>query len=186
MQPVTDQDVKNLADAIQSAASHRPSFLDYVPVVSAMIAALSAGIAAVTAFVSIRMTRSLAREARGNKLLPIIIFYRRAGGVWTLKNIGEGTASGVFIRNYIAADRVLNEVALYPVAPNQEIRLDYLEGADKLVARYVNIFGQDPHYTICARNDNDLKSGEYTADAGADFSKGHEGDVGKWKITRLS
>jgi hypothetical protein len=41
--------------------------LNYVPVVSAEIAALSAVIAAVTSYISIRVCR---REARGNKLLP--------------------------------------------------------------------------------------------------------------------
>ncbi len=47
----------------------------------------------------------------------------------------------------------------YPIAPGQQIKLDCLKDAGKLVANYVNIYGQDPHHTVCARNENGLKAG---------------------------
>jgi hypothetical protein len=80
---------------------------------------------------------------------------------------------------------VQDEVELYPVVPGQEIKLDYLKGADRLVANYVNIFGQDPHYTNCSRNTNETKSGELREKSTASFTTGHESDVEKWPMTRL-
>jgi hypothetical protein len=133
---------------------------------------------------SIRITRRLAREARGNKLLPIMVFYRAAEAKWILKNVGEGTALNVSILNY-SGDQLKNELELYPVGPGQQIRLDYLKGADKLVANYVNIYGQDPHYTICAMNDNGLKAGKFEGKPSQSFSKGHESEIDKWPVTRL-
>jgi len=76
-------------------------------------------------------------------------------------------------------------VELYPVAPSQEIRLDYLQGADKLIAGYVNIFGDDPHTSVCSNNANEFKPGELDQINGA-FSKGHESDAEKWPVTRLN
>jgi hypothetical protein len=155
-----------------------PGWLSYIPVVSAVIATASAA-------TSVWLTRSLAREARGNKLLPVIVFCRRAERVWTLKNVGEGTARSVLVRNYSVGTRVQDQVELYPVAPGQEIRLDYLRGADKLIAGYVNIFGQDPHLTICSRDANEFKAGRLDAISGS-FDTGHESDVQKWPVTRLN
>jgi hypothetical protein len=76
--PTDQQLVSQLADAIRKAGSGQPNWLSYVPAVSAAIAALSA-------FVSVWVTRNLAREARGNKLLPTIVFCRGPELVWILK-----------------------------------------------------------------------------------------------------
>jgi hypothetical protein len=176
--PTDQQLVSQLADAIRKAADGHASWLSYVPVVSAAIAALSA-------LVSILVTRSLAREARGNKLLPMMVFYRGAELVWILKNVGEGTALNVSVLNY-SGDQLKDEIELYPVAPGQQIKLDYLRGADKLIARYLNIYGQDPHYTICSRNVNGLKSGRFEEKNTGSFAKGHESEIEKWPVTRLS
>jgi hypothetical protein len=151
--PTDQQLVAQLTDAIRKAAETHTSWLSYVPVVSAAIAAISATI-------SVWLTRKLARESRGNNLLPMMVFYRGAELKWILKNVGEGTALNVSILNY-SGDHLKDELELYPVAPGQQIKLDYLKGADKLIANYVNIYGQDPHHTICARNDNGLKGGRY-------------------------
>ena len=102
MQSPTDtQLVRELADAIRNAASGQPTWLSYVPVISAVIAAVSAA-------VSVWLTRSLAREARGNKLLPMMVFYRGPERTWILKNVGEGTALRVSVRNYINGDQRTN------------------------------------------------------------------------------
>ena len=177
--PTDQQLVSQLADAIRKAASAPPSWLSYIPAVSAAIAALSAS-------VSVWVTRSLAREARGNKLLPVMVFYRGPELVWILKNVGEGTARNVSIRNYTGGDQLQDELELYPVAPGQQIRLDYLRGADKLIAAYVNIYGQDPHYTICSRNTNDMKSGKLDETIRGPIARGHETEIAKWPVTRLS
>jgi len=71
-----------------------------------------------------------------------------------LKNAGEGTALRVAVRNYSAAGLLADEVDLYPVTPGEEIKLDYLQGADKLVAAYVNLYGQDPYRTTCLKHAN--------------------------------
>ena len=84
--PTDQQLVAQLADAIRKAAETRTSWLSYVPVVSAAIAAISATI-------SVWLTRRLAREARGNKLLPVMVFYRGAELKWILKNVGEALPS---------------------------------------------------------------------------------------------
>jgi hypothetical protein len=177
MQPTDQQLVSQLADAIRQAAQARPNWLTYVPVVSAAIAVVSA-------MISVWLTVKLAREARGNKLLPIMVFYRGAELKWILKNVGEGTALDVSILNY-SGDQLKDELRLYPVAPGQQIKLDYLKGADKLVANYVNIYGQDPHHTICARNDNGLKAGRFEGKPSQTFGKGHESDIDRWPVTRL-
>jgi hypothetical protein len=176
--PTDQQLVSQLADAIRKAADGHASWLSYVPVVSAAIAALSA-------LVSILVTRSLAREARGYKLLPMMVFYRGAELVWILKNVGEGTALNVSVLNY-SGDQLKDEIELYPVAAGQQIKLDYLRGADKLIARYLNIFGQDPHYTICSRNVNGLKAGQFEEKITGSFTRGHESEIEKWPVTRLS
>jgi hypothetical protein len=81
-----------------------------------------------------------------------MVFYREAGQKWILKNVGEDSALNVSILNY-SGDQLKDELELYPIAPGPQIKLDYLKGADKLVANYVNIYGQDPHHTVCARNE---------------------------------
>jgi hypothetical protein len=175
--PTDQQLVAQLAEAIRKAAETHTSWLSYVPVVSAAIAAISA-------MISVRLTIKLAREARGNKLLPIMVFYRGAELKWILKNVGEGTALNVSILNY-SGDQLKDELQLYPIAPGQQIKLDYLKGADKLVANYVNIYGQDPHYTVCARNENGLKAGRFEGKPAGSFSKGHESEIDKWPTIRL-
>jgi hypothetical protein len=177
--PTDQQLVSQLADAIRKAAEGHTSWLSYVPVVSAAVAYVSATI-------SLWMMRSLAREARGNKLLPVMVFYRGPELVWTLKNVGEGTALNVIVRNYISGDQVKDELELYPVAPGQQIRLDYLSGADKLIATYVNIYGRDPHYTICSRNVNGLKAGRPKEKITGSFARGHESEIAEWPVTRVS
>jgi len=177
MQPTDQQLVGQLADAIRKAATAKETWLSYVPAVSAAIAAF-------LSLFSLRVTRSLAREARGNKLLPIMVFYRGAERKWILKNVGEGTALNVSILNY-SGDQLKDELQLYPVAPGQQIKLDYLKDADKLVANYVNVYGQDPHYTVCARNDNGLKAGRFEGKPAGSFSKGHESEIDKWPVTRM-
>ncbi len=178
MQPPPDQQlVSQLADAIRQAATAKETWLNYVPPVSAAIAAF-------LSLFSLWVTRSLAREARGNKLLPIMVFYRGIGSKWILKNVGDGTALNVSILNY-SGDQLQDQLELYPVGPGQQISLDYLKGADKLVANYVNIYGQDPHYAICAMNDNGVKAGRFEGKSSRAYSKGHESDIGKWPITRL-
>ena len=151
------------------------SSLSYVPVVSAVIAAISATM-------SVGLTMKLARKARGNKLLPIMVFYRGAELKWILKNVRE--ALNVSILNY-SGDQLKDELELYPIAPGQQIKLDYLKGEDKLVANYVNIYGQDPHYTVCARNGNGLKAGRFEGKPAGSFSKGHESEIDKWPTIRL-
>jgi hypothetical protein len=67
--------------------------------------------------------------------------------VWpcgSLGRQGEGTALRVSVRNYFNGDQLKDELQLYPVGPGQQIRLDHLRGADKVIATYVNIYGQDP------------------------------------------
>jgi len=116
----------------------------------------------------------------------MIVFYRRSERVWILKNVGEGTAINVAIRNYIDNDNVRDEVILYPVTPDEEIRLDYLKGpAVKLVANYVNIFGQDPHHSICSQDLNEIRGGKLK-DNVVPFAQGHESLVDNWPVTRLS
>jgi hypothetical protein len=178
LQPNDQQLISDLAKAIRDAAAAKPSWFTYIPVVSAVIS-----VASVT--VSLWLTRSLASETRGFKLLPMIVFYRRAERIWTLKNVGEGTALEVFIRNYISNDIVQDQVQLYPVAPGQEIRLDYLRGADKLVAGYVNMFGDDPHLTVCSSDVNEFKKGEL-APLQKSVNIGHESEAATWPTTRLS
>jgi hypothetical protein len=73
----------------------------------------------------------------------------------------------------------------YPIAPGQQIKLDYLKGADKLVANHANIYGQDPHYTVCARSENGLKAGRFEGKAVGSFSQGHESEIDKWPTIRL-
>jgi hypothetical protein len=99
-----------------------------------------------------------------------------------LKNVGE--ALNVSILNY-SGDQLKDELELYPIAPGQQIKLDYLKGEDKLVANYVNIYGQDPHYTVCARNENGLKAGRFKGKPAGSFSKGHESEIDKWPTIRL-
>ena len=93
------------------------SSLSYVPVVSAVIAAISATM-------SVGLTMKLARKARGNKLLPIMVFYRGAELKWILKNVRE--ALNVSILNY-SGEQLKDELELYPIAPGQQIKLDYLK-----------------------------------------------------------
>jgi hypothetical protein len=178
LQANDQQLIGQLANAIREAASAKPSWLTYIPVVSAVISVVSVAI-------SLWLTRSLARETRGFKLLPMIVFYRRAERVWTLKNVGEGTALEVFIRNYASENKVQDQVWLYPVAPGQEIRLDYLRGADKLVAGYVNIFGRDPHLTVCSKDVNEFKKGKLEPLEKSAIT-GHESDATRWQTTRLT
>lgn len=117
----------------------------------------------------------------------MMVFYRLSERVWTLKNVGEGTAVKVIIRNYISESQVRDEVTLYPVATSEEIRLDYVKGpAVKLVARYVNIFGQDPHYTVCSADINETKPGEFKDNVTLSFGQGCESQVQQWPFTRLS
>jgi hypothetical protein len=56
-----------------------------------------------------------------------------------IENVGEGTARNVSVLNYAAGDLLQDQLELYPAASGQQIRLDYLRGADKLIATYVNI-----------------------------------------------
>lgn len=177
LQPNDLQSISDLAKAIRDATSAKPSWLTYIPVVSAVISVASVA-------VSLWLTRSLARETRGFKLLPMLVFYRRAERIWTLKNVGEGTALEVFIRNFASNDILQDQVQLYPVAPGQEIRLDYLQGADKLVAGYVNMFGDDPHLTVCSSDVNQFKKGKLDPLHGP-VSIGHESNAAKWPTTRL-
>jgi hypothetical protein len=179
--PLTDQQlISHLAETFQQAVAP-PNWLPYVPAVSAA----SAAVAAFLSLISIWLNNHLARGARGYKLLPIIVFYRRSELIWTLKNVGDGTALKVSVRNYKNATQVQDEVELYPVGPGEEIRLDYLKGADKLVANYVNIFGQDPHHTVCSKNTNEMRARALSYKGATSFIKGHESDVEKWPITRL-
>ncbi len=114
----------------------------------------------------------------------MIIFNRRAERVWTLKNVGEGTAASIVVRNYVSGDRVQDEVQVYPVVPGHEVRPDYLRGADKLIAGYVNIFGQDPHLTISSKDTNDFQRGKLK-EIEASVVRGHESDIQKWPMSRL-
>jgi hypothetical protein len=181
--PNYQQFVSQLAEAIRQAATGQQSWQTYVPIVSVAIAGLSAAIAALSALFSIRGTRSLAREARGHKLLPVIVFYRRSELVWLLENVGEGTALHVLVRNYNQGEQLQDEVELYPVVPREKIKLDYLRGADKLIAAYVNIFGQDPHYTTCSKDVNVVQSGKLKEQT--PLLKGHESEGETWRVTRL-
>jgi len=166
---------------------HLQGWLSFVPAVSAAIAAIAACLSIVFFFLSQRNTKALASEARRNKLLPLIVFYRRPELVWILKNVGEGTAIKVFVRNYSAKDQVRDEMELYPVVPGEAIRLDYLEGpAEKLIAMYVNVLGEDPHHTICSNNTNDPKRGEFKGDTLIPGKHGHESQIHEWPVTRLS
>ena len=113
-----------------------------------------------------------------------MMFYRGADLKWILKNVGEGTALNVSILNY-SGDQLKDELQLYPIAPGQQIKLDYLKGADKLVANYVNICGQDPHYTVCARNENGLKTGRFEGKPAGPFSMGHESEIDRWPTIRM-
>lgn len=177
LQPNEQQLISDMAKAIQAANPAKPSWLTYIPVVSAVISVVSVA-------VSLWLTRSLARETRGFKLLPMLVFYRRAERIWTLKNVGEGTALKVFVRNFISKDTAKDQVQLYPLAPGQEIRLDYLQGADKLVAGYINMFNDDPHLTVCSSDDNQFKKGELEP-LPKSVNIGHESDAAKWPTTRL-
>lgn len=176
--PTDQQLVSQLADAIRKAAEGHTSWLSYVP------RGLCDNCSRFR-FSQHMVTRSLAREARRNKLLPMMVFYRAAELVWILKNVGEGIALNVSVLNY-GGDQLKDELELYPVAPGQQIKLDYLRGADKLIARYVNIYGQDPHYTICSKNINGLKAGRFEPKITGSFAKGHESEIEKWPVTRLS
>jgi len=153
--------------------------MNYVPGLSAVIAA------AVSALSGVVLGVWLQNKTRREKLLPVIVFYRRPSLVWILKNVGEGTALSVFVRNYGNGGQLLDEVELYPVTPGEEISLDYLKGADKLIAVYVNIFGQERHHTICSKNANKVSKGKPKEEKGAEFSKGHESNPAKWPVTRL-
>jgi len=175
--PTDQQLVNQLAEAIRKAAEGHASWLSYVPVVSAAIAAL-------LSLASLWVTRSLARKARGNKLLPSMVFYRGAELAWILKNAGEGTALNVSILNY-SGDQLKNEVELYPVAPGQQIKLDYLRGPDKLIAKYVNIYGEDPQYAICSSNVSGLRAGRFEEKITGSVARGHESDIAHWPVTRL-
>jgi hypothetical protein len=186
--PANDQQlVSQLADAIHKAAQGQPSWTSYIPGVSAVISTLSAFLSILFFVRSQKNTRAMASEARGYKLLPVIVFYRRSERVWILKNVGEGTAINVVIRNYLAINQVRDEVTLYPVTPGEEIQLDYLNGpAVRLIAKYVNIFGQDPHYTVCSRNVNEIKAGLFEDSVATPFGEGHESRIDEWPVTRLA
>ena len=177
LQPNDQQLIAELTKAIRDAVSVKPNWLTYIPVVSAAISVASVA-------VSLWLTRSLASETRGFKLLPMIVFYRRTERIWTLKNVGEGTALKVFVRNYVK-NVVQDQVQLYPIAPGQEIRLEYLRGADKLVAGYVNMFDDDPHLTVCSSDVNEFKKGKLEP-LQKPANIGHESDAAKWPTTRLS
>jgi hypothetical protein len=185
---VTDQQlVERLAAAISQAAQRQADWTSYVPAVSAAIAAVSSLLSILFFLKSQRNTRELARDARRNSLLPIIIFYRRAERVWIVKNIGNGTATNVVIRNYIDTEQARDEVTLYPITPGEEVRLDYLKGvAVRLVAKYVNVFGKDPHFTGCSGDKNEVAEGEFRHELPIPPAQGHESQIEKWPVTRLS
>jgi len=89
VQPGDQQFVEALAKAILDATATNPAWLAYIPAISAMIAAVSAS---VSVWLTIKLAKEargyqikLAMEARGHQYLPIIVFYRRSGGICTLK-----------------------------------------------------------------------------------------------------
>jgi hypothetical protein len=186
VQPGEQEIIRQLEALVRELAPHAVTWVSYIPAISAAIAALSAAGSIVFFIKSQKNSRDLAREARGQRLLPILVFYRRQELVWILKNIGEGTAARVKIRNYISSDQVRDEVTLYPVAPGDTIRLDYIRGpATKLVATYLNIFGEDPHHTICSNDENEINAGVHLHSPDTPFGEGHESRIENWPITRL-
>ena len=82
-----------------------------MPVVSAVIAAISATM-------SVGLTMKLARKARDNKLLPIMVFYRGAELKWILKNVRE--ALNVSILNY-SGDQLKDELELTQLRPGSRL-----------------------------------------------------------------
>ena len=99
MQSKDQQLIEHLAAAIHQSAQAQ-GWTAYIPAVSTMIAAISALLSILFFIRSQKNTRVLATESRGWNLLPVIVFYRRPDGVWTLKNIGEGTAVRLVVRNF--------------------------------------------------------------------------------------
>jgi hypothetical protein len=186
VQPNEQEVINQLAVLVRELAPRPVSWVTYIPAISAAIAALSAFASIVFFFMSQKNTRDLASEARTWRLRPVIVFYRRGERVWIVKNIGEGTAVEVRVRNYVGDDQIRDEVTLYPVAPGEAIRLDYLKGpATKLVATYLNVFGQDPHHTVCSNDKNDIRAGVPTLSQSTPFGSGHESRIEEWTVTRL-
>ena len=56
----------------------------------------------------------------------------------------------------------------------------------KLVANYVNIMGQDSHFTICSEDVNEFGVGALHEEIALPFAKGHESQIEQWPVTRLS
>jgi hypothetical protein len=131
-----------------------------------------------------KFVRQQANLAYGQKILPNLIFIRRGERVWALKNIGDGTAFEVAVLNYVSGVLV-NLVKLYPISPGEAIRLDYLEGAAKLVAKFQNMYGHDPAYTICEADSNTFSKGTFDTES-KPRAVGHESRSKQWPTTRIT
>ncbi len=155
--------------------------MDLIPVVSILVSAI---VAIFVMLSSRNFSRQQAELAYNQKILANLIFIRRGERLWSLKNIGEGTAFEVAIFNY-ASGVLLNKVNLYPISPGEAIRLDYLKGAERLIATFRNMYGHDPAYTSCEADSNTFSKGSFNTES-SPLAIGHESRPEEWPITRKS
>jgi hypothetical protein len=92
---------------------------------------------------------------------PTLIFFRRQEGdrrIWQLKNVGQGVAAYVRIRDF-ASDKktIVNRVRAYPIGPNDPAReLVWATAGGKLEALYTDVYGRRWYRTICDENENEF------------------------------
>jgi hypothetical protein len=92
---------------------------------------------------------------------PTLIFFRCQEGerrIWQLKNVGQGVAAYVRIRDY-ASDKksIVRKVRTYPIGPNDPAReLVWVTAGGKLEALYTDAYGRRSYRTICDENENEF------------------------------
>jgi hypothetical protein len=91
---------------------------------------------------------------------PLLVFYRdesEAEPKWKMKNIGQGPAMHVRIRDYTAKGDVLRKVQSYALPPDQSRPLDWVTGGAKLEADYTDAYGRRWYQSIGEENDTTFK-----------------------------
>ena len=103
------------------------------------------------------------RESYRQNIRPALTFVRRSEKIWILLNAGQGTAFNITLRDF-GTDALASKTDLYPLLPQEEVELPFLEKGQRLVAEYTNMYGRDPRHTVCQKNKNVFKRGPYRED----------------------
>ncbi|MGA3189745.1 MAG: hypothetical protein ABSF22_21775 [Bryobacteraceae bacterium] len=87
---------------------------------------------------------------------PILVFYRddtEPAPKWKIKNIGEGPALNIRIRDYESKTVIKRKVRPYALEPGVERDLKWVTGGFKLEADYTDAYGRTSYRSTASDNE---------------------------------